>query len=140
MSLAILGIGTSVPPASITQAEATQVARFVCCRTKEQETWLPLLYDHTGIRSRHLLFDQQVIDDMMHGTSISQSVFLPTGRDDDRGPTTGQRLRQYAANAGPLALCAAARRCTSPAWPRTRSPISSRSPAPASTPPAWTTS
>ena len=109
MSLAILGIGTSVPPASITQAEATQVARFVCCRTKEQETWLPLLYDHTGIRSRHLLFDQQVIDDMMHGTSISQSVFLPTGRDDDRGPTTGQRLRQYAANAGLLALCAARR-------------------------------
>jgi predicted naringenin-chalcone synthase len=107
MSLAILGMGTAVPPASITQAEATQIARVVCCRSKEQETWLPMLYDHTGIRSRHLLFDQQVIDDMLQGTRLSHSVFLPTGRDDDHGPTTGQRMRQYAANAAPLALCAA---------------------------------
>jgi predicted naringenin-chalcone synthase len=104
MSLAILGMGTAVPPTSITQAEATQIARVICCRTDEQATWLPMMYDHTGIRSRHLLFDQQVVDDMLQGTRLSQSVFLPTGEADDHGPTTGQRMRQYAATAAPLAL------------------------------------
>ncbi len=107
MSFAILGLGTAVPPACITQADAAQIARAVCCRTKEQETWLPLLYDHTGIRSRHLIFGRQVIDDILHGTTLSQSIWLPNGRDDDRGPTTGQRMRQYVADAGPLALRAA---------------------------------
>ncbi|HWG44781.1 MAG TPA: type III polyketide synthase [Gemmataceae bacterium] len=107
MSFAILGLGTAVPPASITQVEATQIARAVCCRTKEQETWLPLMYDHTGIRSRHLSFGQPVIDDILHGTTFSQSIFLPTGRDDDHGPTTAQRMDRYVADASPLALHAA---------------------------------
>lgn len=109
MSFAILGLGTAVPPTSITQADATQIARAVCCRTKEQETWLPLLYDHTGISARHLAFGPQVVEDILNGTTFSQSIFLPTGRDDDRGPTTGQRMRYYIAEAGPLALTAAHR-------------------------------
>jgi predicted naringenin-chalcone synthase len=107
MSLAILGMGTAVPPTRITQADAARIARAVCCRTKEQETWLPVLYDHTGIDARHLAFGQPVVEDILHGTTFSHSVFLPNGRDDDRGPTTGQRMRHYVAEAGPLALRAA---------------------------------
>jgi len=68
MSFAILGLGTAVPPASITQADAANIARAVCCRTKEQETWLPLMYDHTGIQSRHLALGQPVTDDLLHAT------------------------------------------------------------------------
>jgi predicted naringenin-chalcone synthase len=107
MSFAIFGLGTAVPPTRVTQEEATRIARSLCCRTKEQETWLPLMYDHTGIRARHLIFDRQVVEDVLHGTTHSQSLFLPSGRDNDRGPTTGQRMRVYAAEAGPLALRAA---------------------------------
>ncbi|HEY7314025.1 MAG TPA: type III polyketide synthase [Gemmataceae bacterium] len=107
MSFAILGLGTAVPPTRITQADATQIARAICCRTKEQETWLPLMYDHTGIEARHLTFGPRVVEDVLNGTTFSQSVWLPTGRDDDSGPTTGQRMRHYAAEAGPLALDAA---------------------------------
>ncbi|MGH7169453.1 MAG: type III polyketide synthase, partial [Gemmataceae bacterium] len=77
------------------------------CRTPEQETWLPLMYDHTGIDFRHLAFGQQVVEDVVHGTRHSQSLFLPSGRDDDQGPTTGQRMRVYADEAGPLAIRAA---------------------------------
>ena len=49
MSLAILGLGTALPPAAFNQAEALQVARALCCRTEEQVTWLPAIYGNTGI-------------------------------------------------------------------------------------------
>jgi len=107
MSFNILGLGTAVLATQVTQDEAAGIARRLCCRTHEQQTWLPLMYQHSGIRTRHLVFDRQVIDDVLHGTTYSQSPFLPTGRDDDRGPTTGQRMRVYAAEAGPLAVRAA---------------------------------
>ena len=107
MSLAILGIGTAVPPVSITQADAARITKALCCRSREQQTWLPLMFEHTGIRARHLSFGQAVVEDVLNGTRFTQSVFLPTGREDDRGPTTGQRMRHYVAEAGPLALRAA---------------------------------
>jgi predicted naringenin-chalcone synthase len=107
MSFAILGLGTAVPCTRTSQEEAARIARSLCCRTKEQETWLPTMYDHTGIAFRHLAFDRQVVEDILHGTKVSQSVFLPSGRGDDRGPTTGQRMQQYATEARPLALQAA---------------------------------
>jgi predicted naringenin-chalcone synthase len=107
MSFAILGLGTAVPPTRVTQEAAAGIARSLCCRTAEQETWLPLMYQHTGIQSRHLAFDRQVVEDVLHGTTNSQSIFLPTGRDDDRGPTTAERMRVYFEEAGPLALRAA---------------------------------
>lgn len=107
MSFAILGLGTAVPSTRVTQDEAAGIARSLCCRTPEQQTWLPLMYQHSGIDTRHLTFERQVVEDVLHGTTCSQSLFLPTGRDDDRGPTTGQRMRVYAAEAGPLAVRAA---------------------------------
>lgn len=104
MSLAILGLGSAVPQTKVTQEESAGIARSLCCRTPEQETWLPLMYDHTGINTRHLVLDRQVVDDVLHGTTFSQSPFLPSGREDDRGPTTGQRMRVYAVLSGPLAV------------------------------------
>ncbi len=107
MSFAILGLGTAVPSTQVTQDEAAGIARSLCCRTPEQQTWLPLMYQHSGIQTRYLAFDREVVEDVLHGTTSSQSVFLPTGRDDDRGPTTSQRMHVYAAEASPLAVRAA---------------------------------
>jgi predicted naringenin-chalcone synthase len=104
MSFAILGLGTAVPATILTQSEAMQIARALCCRTREQSTWLPAMYEHTGITRRHLVLGRDVVDDVLHGTRASQSVFLPTGADDDRAPTTGQRMEHYAAEALSLAL------------------------------------
>jgi predicted naringenin-chalcone synthase len=104
MSFSILGLGTAVPPTRVTQDEAAGIARRLCCRTAEQQTWLPLMYQHTGIEARHLAFERQVVEDVLHSTTHSQSIFLPTGRDDERGPTTGQRMRVYSIEAGPLAV------------------------------------
>ncbi len=107
MSLAILSIGTALPNTIISQRDASDIARFLCCRTPEQETWLPTMYDQTGIQTRHLALGADVIRDLATGTRASGSVFLPNGRDDDCGPTTAQRMEHYTRLAPPLAVTAA---------------------------------
>src|SRR4051812_49272086 len=103
MSFAILGLGTAVPAFTISQSDGAQVAKALCCKTEEHATWLPTMFSRTGIEQRHLAFDAQVLIDIMEGTQVSQSVFLPTGAVDDDGPTTGQRIKHYVENAAPLA-------------------------------------
>jgi predicted naringenin-chalcone synthase len=107
MSLAILSIGTALPATVVSQRDASAVARSLCCRTAEHQTWLPAMYEQTGIHTRHLALGADVIDDLKHGTRHSGSVFLPSGAPDDCGPTTGQRMEHYARLAPPLALEAA---------------------------------
>jgi predicted naringenin-chalcone synthase len=109
MSFAILGIGTALPSTRLTQAEAVQAARAICARTEKQAELLPAFYRLTGIRTRHLAMDPQVVRDVLHGTRESGSVFLPAATDDDHGPTTGQRMQHYAREAAPLALAASRR-------------------------------
>jgi alpha-pyrone synthase len=109
MSLAILGIGTAVPTAVCNQDEALFVAQAVCSGTQEQATWLPNMYQHTGIDQRHLCLGRAVVDDLIHGTRDSQSVFLPKSNADDAGPTTRERMKIYQEEAPLLAGAAAAR-------------------------------
>ncbi len=106
MSLAILGLGTAVPQTHIRQADACAIARSLCCRTDEHETWLPAMYQGTGIGTRHLSLGADVVRDVIEGTRHSGSAFLPTGQHDDRGPTTGERMAHYAEAAPVLALAA----------------------------------
>lgn len=109
MSFAILGIGTALPPHRVSQSEAAAVARVVCHLNEDQATILPALYRQTNIATRHMVFDQTVLRDVMEGTTTSKSVFLPTRRSDDRGPTTAQRNQHYIEQAPPLGLAAATR-------------------------------
>jgi predicted naringenin-chalcone synthase len=107
MSLAILSIGTALPEAVISQRDAAAIARWVCCRTAEHETWLPTMYEQTGIQKRHMALSVELVRDLIDGTRHSGSVFLPSGREDDCGPTTGQRMEHYARLVPPLAREAA---------------------------------
>jgi predicted naringenin-chalcone synthase len=107
MSFAIRGLGTALPATSLTQAEAVEVARQICCRTDEQAELLPALYRQTGIRRRHLAFAPDVIQDVLQGTTTSGSVFLPRRTEEDPGPTIEQRMRHYIEEAAPLAVQAA---------------------------------
>jgi predicted naringenin-chalcone synthase len=106
MTLAILGIGTAVPDTTINQSDALGIARSLCCRTREHESWLPSMYQGTGIVTRRLGLGDDVVHDVVHGTRHSGSIFLPTGKPDDHGPSTGQRMRHYAHHAAPLAVAA----------------------------------
>lgn len=106
MSFAILGVGTAVPSFGAPQAVAAQVAQVLCQRP-EQASLVPVLYRQTEVRSRHMVINDAIFDDVLAGTRASGSVFLPSGADDDHGPTTQQRMQVYCREAVPLALTAA---------------------------------
>jgi predicted naringenin-chalcone synthase len=107
MTLAILGMGTAVPSTTIDQDVGLRLAMTLCCRTPEQATWVPGMYQQTGIDKRHLCLGQDLVRDVLEGTRRSGSVFLPEGPEDDHGPTTGERLAVYRRESVPLALAAA---------------------------------
>src|SRR5260221_13734883 len=102
MGLAILGLGIAVPPTRLEQAKAEAVAQARCCRDDEQKQILSVLYRHSGIVNRHVVFDPEIVRDVLDGTKQSGSPFLP-GIASESGPTTRQRMEQYAAEAAPLA-------------------------------------
>lgn len=107
MSFAILGMGTAVPTYRIEQSESYRVAEMLARPTAEQTTWLPAMYDNTGIDRRHMVLVGEIIQDILEKTNRSKSIFLPTGEPDDSGPTTAERMAYYVQHAGPLAVTAA---------------------------------
>ena len=108
MTLAILGLGTALPLAVISQPEAFRIARALADPTDEQATWLPSMYNGAGVSSRHTALGNAVMRDMLDGSKHTGSPYLPTGAPDDCGPTTAQRMQHYADLAPPLAVEAAA--------------------------------
>jgi predicted naringenin-chalcone synthase len=107
MSFVIRGLGTALPPTVVSQAEAEAVTRNLCRLGPDESALLATLYRHTGIRERHVLFDRQVVRDVIEGTRHSGSVFLPSEKPGDLGPTTSQRMAVYEEHALPLAERAA---------------------------------
>lgn len=104
MHLALALPGTAVPDTLIDQQDALAIARALACPTNEQDSWLPGMYAGTLIEQRHLAFSPQLVRDVIDGTQLSGSVFLPRFEPTDRGPTTSQRMQHYAELAPPLAV------------------------------------
>jgi predicted naringenin-chalcone synthase len=109
MTLAIASIGTAVPTNFYDQRQGLLMHSRLACPTPEQFTWMPGMYAGTQIRKRHSVLEPQVIRDVIEGTRLSGSVFLPTGEVGERGPTTAVRMQHYADLAPPLAGFACAR-------------------------------
>jgi predicted naringenin-chalcone synthase len=105
MNVALLGMGTALPPHRLERDTAVKVAQILCL-DPQKAPLMRVLYRQTGIDSRHLVHGADVVRDVIEGTRHSQSVFLPSGQVDDRGPTTSQRMHCYAKEARPLAIAA----------------------------------
>ncbi len=105
MSAAVLGIGTALPPRSIAQRDAAELAKAFCGPTREHAELLPVLYRRTGIRKRG-----SVLLGPAPGNGVDQSFFPPAAGAVDRGPTTRERMQRYAQEAPVLALEAAQRK------------------------------
>ena len=103
MSFAILGIGTTVPPNRYSQEEAAGVAKIASCENEEQADVLQVLYRQTHIAYRHIIHDQNVYADFMHGTGDAGSSYRPK-EPGDWGPDTAQRMALYDREALPMAM------------------------------------
>ncbi|MEX2176199.1 MAG: type III polyketide synthase [Pirellulaceae bacterium] len=96
MTLQILGLGTAVPQHSMSQAEATDLARQVICRTEQQERMLRVLYRKAGVENRQTVLPHRIALDWL----TDERAVTP-------GPTTAERMGFYAEHAPPLARQAA---------------------------------
>lgn len=102
MASYIIGIGTAVPAAKISQGDAAQIAATLTHLQGKARRVLPELYRRSGVDSRH-----SVLLDPNHdvGESVlDRQQFYPASRAaDEQGPTTQQRMTQYELHATPLA-------------------------------------
>jgi predicted naringenin-chalcone synthase len=105
MSLAILGLGTAVPPHAIAQADAASIAAGFHGRTDKEQRFIHDVYLSAGVARRHCV----VLDASSGPLAERQSFFQSPASDDDLGPTTAQRMRVYQAHAPRLAVLASER-------------------------------
>src|SRR5262249_8188850 len=102
MSLAVLGIGTALPPYRYTQSQIVAVAQTASCRSADEEEILEKLYRQTHIDTRHLVHAPVLINDIAEGTNESGTGYFSKGT-NDRGPDTAERMAMYVRDALPLA-------------------------------------
>jgi predicted naringenin-chalcone synthase len=107
MSLAIVGLGTALPATSMDRQAAAEVAEVLCCRDQEQARWLRGMCEQSGVLTRRTVMPESVVADIRQGTRQTDSPFLPSGAEGDRGPSLRRRMEQYEQCAGPLAVEAA---------------------------------
>jgi len=108
MGLAILGMGTALPPSRITREDAIKAAQILALCDSEQGASLAVLYNHTDITNRYLVIGREVVQDILNGTHLSGSKFVPKNG-EVYGPDTAERMRLYEKEALPLA-CQASQR------------------------------
>src|SRR5262245_30552627 len=103
MPISLLGLGTALPANHVTQEQGARVAQVVCLDPRHSPL-VPTLYRQTEITGRNMVIGEDVVRDVIDGTRDTGSVFLPSGRPGDRGPTTSERMRVYGEEAPELAL------------------------------------
>ncbi len=105
VKLHLSGLGTAVPPGVLKQNEAAEASRAFCAADARQARALRMLYGRSGVETRNTVVVQSD-----QGT-LRERVprYPPASGPEDRGPTTGQRMAWYEAEAPPLAEAAARR-------------------------------
>jgi len=101
MSLSIAGLGTALPPFSISQDQIAAFSRPLCCDDANQAELFSLIFQHAGVNRRHSVLQLGECEK----TFVPQS-FYPL-RDCGRGPSTARRMQEYETAAPPLAIAAA---------------------------------
>jgi predicted naringenin-chalcone synthase len=98
----ILGLGTASPSYSIGQRKSVEVARQFVAGDHPSLASLPTLYRMTTVQHRGSVLLEAPADEVV------QQSFYPVAIDDQqRGPTTRERMQQYALHASALATHAA---------------------------------
>ena len=103
MSCRIAGLGTAVPEHFIEQMEAAILAQEFYEDGHDHHRVVNAIYRRTGVRSRHSV----VLSASTNCSPASQAFYDPASSQDDRGPSTADRMAVYEAKITPLALRAA---------------------------------
>jgi len=106
MSLLIHGLGTANPPDAISLADSIAISRRLA--DPKISHWVEEIYSGTGVKRRFICHGNAVVRDIIDGTQHTTSPFL-LHPDRPHGPSTAQRMEQYAEFAPKLALAAAQR-------------------------------
>ncbi len=104
MQLSILGLGTAQPTHLIEQADAAEFAVTINGKSAEHARTLQMLYKRSGVERRG-----SVLLRCAAGIEERQDFFSPPEDAEDRGPSTGARMAEYAAEAPAIAIAAARR-------------------------------
>ena len=104
MSFFIRGLGTAVPPHTMSQQEAIELAQQVICRTEQQSRLISVLYRKAGVENRYTALPHRIALDWLK----TKPGDAATGtRPTTLGPTTAERMQFFAEHAPPLAETAA---------------------------------
>jgi predicted naringenin-chalcone synthase len=98
---ALRGIGTALPSHRFTQDEAVEGARALFAGAKEYAC-LKALFRRAGVRTRHMALSADAMRQNL--AEAAERLAVQDGPAGGPGPTTGQRMEDYAALAVPLAL------------------------------------
>lgn len=99
MACIITGIGTSVPAAMIQQSWACEFTSPLCCESDEQRRVMQLIYEGAGVQQRGT-----VLVTRPGGDHADDDFYQLRKDDEDRGPSTQQRMEKYEEHAQALAL------------------------------------
>lgn len=94
MSLAILGLGTAVPPDRVNQDDALAMSAELICEDPRQQRLMRIMFRKSGVTNRHTVLPWKTGYAWKQGQETSRS---------GRGPSTGQRMQIYSDQAAPLA-------------------------------------
>jgi predicted naringenin-chalcone synthase len=103
MSVSIVGIGTATPQHAITQQDAAKQAAEIGGDARSNA--ITKLYQQTGVQTRHSV----LLRSSTNGEPAEQHFYAAATGENPCGPTTGERMRRYEADAANLALAAALR-------------------------------
>ncbi|SRR6056297_790903 len=95
MKCSIIGLGTALPPETVTQEEAFRLSSDVICQDERQVRKMRMLFRKAGVETRQTVVPWQT------GYEWSRQNV-----DSGRGPSTGDRMLTYATFAPPLATTA----------------------------------
>ena len=110
MGLSILGLGTALPPHTMSQEEALQMSTNIICRDKRQSRIMRVLFRKAAVENRHtcipyLTAYEWAGQEVPSETQSGGNGAYVEGNGDAlyQGLTTGQRMRVFAEEAAPLA-------------------------------------
>lgn len=101
MNFNILGLGTAVPPHTMSQQEATELAQKVVCRTEQQQRLISVLYRKAGVENRYTALPHRIAEQWLPRTIENEAL---AEQPPTLGPTTAERMQFFAEHAPPISL------------------------------------